>query len=269
MRRLLAALLALMLISVPVIAVQAEDARDALQTLINEGDAAVIAYLHSQIPEALGAVAFAAALTDAIGDVDPSDSVALRWRVEDLVRDTPDSELYGLLVEVARHRVQSHETASGVMMVLSAARARGKCAESEDKVGDYCCRRDSRGDLACRPRIGDPPKEPPDYDPPDYDPPEGEPDRKDPPEPPDHTPHPDPLVPSEDLSALEAAVAAGLPAGASCTEMAAYESDIGGLYSQECVGVPNMSSARSSLCASVGSLASQAADYLSDNDCHL
>ncbi len=93
-----------------------EPVRDALRDLSYEEDDRVIAHLLTLLPQARDAAQFEAAVDRWIADLDPADTVNVRYRIDQLLRDIPERDLYALLVAVVRHRsrTESGEALMGV-----------------------------------------------------------------------------------------------------------------------------------------------------------
>lgn len=93
-----------------------EPVRDALRDLSYEEDDRVLAHLLALLPQARDAVQFEAAVDHWIADLDPADTVNVRHRIDELLRETPERDLYGLLIAVVRHRssTKSGEALMGV-----------------------------------------------------------------------------------------------------------------------------------------------------------
>lgn len=85
-----------------------DTAREELRelTYAEESDQ-VLSHLVSLLPHARDAAQFEAALDRWVGDLDPADAVSVRHRIDQMFREVPDRELYGLLLTVVRHRFRT------------------------------------------------------------------------------------------------------------------------------------------------------------------
>ena len=125
-------------LALPSIAQEAQEtARGELRelTYAEESDR-VLAHLVSLLPQARGAAQFEAAVDHWVADLSPADTVNVRHRIDELLRDVPDGDLYGLLLAMVRHRAQetSNETE-----IMGASSASSQCRPGYFPIGGRCC----------------------------------------------------------------------------------------------------------------------------------
>lgn len=136
-----------------------EPVRDALRGLSYEEDDRVLAHLLALLPQARDAVQFEAAVDHWIADLDPANTVHVRHRIHELLRETPEQDLYDLLIAVVRHR--SRTESSEALMGVSASSnnpppRHPKTGESSPcRAGEFyraglCCLGDSIHSSSCR-----------------------------------------------------------------------------------------------------------------------
>lgn len=85
-----------------------EPAREALRELTYEKyDDRVLAHLLALLPQARDAAQVEAAVDRWVADLDPADAVTVRYRIDQLLRETPEADLYDTLRVLAQHRTAS------------------------------------------------------------------------------------------------------------------------------------------------------------------
>ncbi len=86
-----------------------ESANEALRDLTYQEDNRVLAHLLSLLPEARDAAQLEAAVDVWVADLDPANTVTVRHRIEQLLRETPERDLYGVLLAVVQHRFRKNQ----------------------------------------------------------------------------------------------------------------------------------------------------------------
>lgn len=118
---------------------EAHQARDILRDVAFEEDDRVISHLLDLLPRARNAAELEAAVDLWMGDLDPVDTVMVRHRINDLLRNTPDRDLYEILLSILRHRMEESRHL-GPASTASASKSRGRCNDDETLVNGQCCR---------------------------------------------------------------------------------------------------------------------------------
>ena len=114
-----------------------EPARDALRALTyEESNDRILAHLVALLPQARDAEQLEAAVDRWVADLDPADTVNVRHRIHELLRETPEGDLYGLLLAVIRHRFQSQPLPGAPSSISSASHG---CRPGYMLVGGRCC----------------------------------------------------------------------------------------------------------------------------------
>lgn len=87
-----------------------ETAREELRELthVEESDR-VLSHLVSLLPHAREAAQFEAAVDRWIADLGPADTVNVRHRIDELLREVPERDLYGVLLALVQHRFQHNQ----------------------------------------------------------------------------------------------------------------------------------------------------------------
>lgn len=84
-----------------------EPARDALRELTwEEEDDRVLAHLLTLLPQARDTAQFEAVFDRWIGSLNPADTTNVRHRIDQLLWETPETELYGTLLILVQHRFE-------------------------------------------------------------------------------------------------------------------------------------------------------------------
>ena len=87
-----------------------ETVREELRelTYAEESDR-VLAHLVSLLPQARDAAQFEVAVDRWVADLSPADTVNVRHRIDELLREVPERDLYGVLVALVQHRFQKNQ----------------------------------------------------------------------------------------------------------------------------------------------------------------
>lgn len=116
---------------------QEEPARDALREVTyREYDDRVLAHLLALLPEARDSAQFEATLNYWLDDLHPADTVNVRHRIDRLLRETPDKDLYGILVSLAQFRAQTKVPQTGMPPLMTAQAAATSDDEEEEEEED-------------------------------------------------------------------------------------------------------------------------------------
>ncbi len=115
-----------------------ETARDELRDLTYEEESdRVLAHLVSLLPHARDAAQFEATVDHWVADLSPADTVNVRHRIDELLRDVPEGDLYGVLLALARHRAR--EAALNETEIMGASSASSQCRPGYFLIGGRCC----------------------------------------------------------------------------------------------------------------------------------
>lgn len=120
-----------------------EAARDTLRDLTyEEENDRVLVQLLALLPAARDAAQLELAVERWTADLHPADAVSIRFRIEELLRETPDRDLYGLLVSLAVQRESapgSERTSGGGPKGLTMVSS-GSCPPGYADLLWHCCR---------------------------------------------------------------------------------------------------------------------------------
>lgn len=99
-----------------------ETAREELRELAyTEESDRVLAHLVSLLPHARDAAQFEAAVDRWVADLSPADTLNVRHRIDELLREVPERDLYGVLLALVQHRFQADQGRNQVPASVTSA----------------------------------------------------------------------------------------------------------------------------------------------------